>query len=360
MSSELTRLHRRVPSRAAGCSITAALALAIGACVTDDSPTEPGLSPSSAMAASGGYAVQDLGTLGGSYSYAFGIGPEGEVVGASATVGGQDHAFLWKNGNMTDLGTLVGSEGSSAARGANGRGEVVGQSTTSDGQARAFLWRNEVMTDLGTLDGAGSSGAHSINGVGQVVGYSYSGATGDNHAFLWENGVMADLGTLGGPWSLANDINNSGQVVGASRVDAEHDDVSHAFLWQNGVMSDLGTLGGRTSGAQGINEAGDVVGWSETAEGVTHAVVWKQGQIIDLGPFRGGQTFAYAINAGGLKVGFWSGSPGGPLVWEKRKPMRLETLGGVGGDAVDANDAGQIVGSSATSAGEIHAALWTK
>ena len=358
MSSEVRRPTCFAPSQAAGRSIAAAMALAIAACATDEGPTEPEVGSSLALTASEGYTVRDLGTLGGSYSYAFGISPDSEVVGTSATTGGQDHAFLWRNGTMTDLGTLAGSEGSSAARGINRRGEVVGQSTTSDGQARAFRWRQGLMTDLGTLDASGSSGANSINRLGQVVGYSYSSSAGDNHAFLWENGVMTDLGTLGGPSSQATDINGSGQVVGGSRVDFEHDDVSHAFLWQAGVMTDLGTLGGRTSWAQGINEAGHIVGWSETAEGVAHAVLWKQGQIIDLGSFRGGQTYAYAINAEGLKVGFWTGGDAGPLLWEKRRAMRLGTLGGPGGDAVDINNAGQIVGSSATTTGEIHAALW--
>ncbi len=347
-----------MPTRVLYCRIAAAAILAIPACATDEGPTEPQLGPNSAMAASADYTVRDLGTLGGSYSYAFGISPDGAVVGASNTAGGTDHAFLWRNGTMTDLGTLAGPEGSSGAKAINQGGEVVGASTISDGQTRAFLWREGVMTDLGTLngDGFGSSAAESINRLGQVVGYS-SSPTATQTATLWQNGGITDLGTLGGSISAAYDINNAGQVVGDSRFSLESDDF-HAFLWQNGIMTDLGTLGGPFSHAQGINDDGDVVGWSEAADGQTHAVVWKHGKIIDLGLFRG-QTFGYAINTERQKVGFFTGNGAGPMLWDGRRVLLLPGLGGPSGDATDINDAGLIAGSSHTTTIEQHAVLWT-
>ena len=48
------------------------------------------------------------------------------------------HAFLWKDGTMTDLGTLGGA--TSWAYGINNRGQVVGYSETASGEMRAFLW----------------------------------------------------------------------------------------------------------------------------------------------------------------------------------------------------------------------------
>src|SRR5258708_20663940 len=44
----------------------------------------------------------DLGTLGSAPSAASGINNRGDVVGVS-----NNHAFLWRHGRMTDLGTLV-------------------------------------------------------------------------------------------------------------------------------------------------------------------------------------------------------------------------------------------------------------
>ena len=87
-------------------------------------------------------------------------------------------------------------------------------------------------------------------------------------------------------------------------------------------------------------------------------VQWSQGVMIDLGPFDGNQGFAMATNAEDQKVGFLSGAQSGPAIWKQRKAMLLPTLGGPGGDADDINDAGLGVGSSGTSTGEIHAALW--
>ena len=57
----------------------------VTACATDENPTEPDLAPASATVDARRYLVSDLGTLGGSYSYGFGINGAGGVVGVSAT-----------------------------------------------------------------------------------------------------------------------------------------------------------------------------------------------------------------------------------------------------------------------------------
>ena len=141
---------------------------------------------------------------------------------------GGAHAFLWTaEDGMIDLGTLGGTR--SYARGINDLGQVVGESSMATGGAHAFLWTAEGgMIDLGTLGGARSS-AWGINNLGQVVGES-SMATGGAHAFLWtaEDG-MTDLGSLGGLSSAAYGINNLGQVVGEGSYSARGH--AHAFLW---------------------------------------------------------------------------------------------------------------------------------
>jgi probable HAF family extracellular repeat protein len=51
------------------------------------------------------------------------------------------HAFLWRNGLMTDLKTVAGDSGS-VGNGINAGGQVVGQSCPSEGNCHAFLWEN--------------------------------------------------------------------------------------------------------------------------------------------------------------------------------------------------------------------------
>lgn len=70
------------------------------------------------------YGVTDLGTLGGTQTYASGINNSGQVVGTSELPDSSSHAFLYSDGRMTDLGTLGGF--GSFAVDINDRGQVAG------------------------------------------------------------------------------------------------------------------------------------------------------------------------------------------------------------------------------------------
>ena len=138
----------------------------------------------------------------------------------------------------TDLGTLGGA--SSSAVVVNDVGQVVGYSATVSGDSHAFSSTKATgMIDLGTLGGS-TSGASDVNDVGQVVGTSTTPA-GNQHAFSWTAATgMTDLGTLGGDFSLARAVSNSGQVAyqhdGVRRVrrvlvDACRRDGRSRFAW---------------------------------------------------------------------------------------------------------------------------------
>ena len=156
------------------------------------------------------YTVTDLGTLGGTFSQAFGIYNNGSVVGC-ATLNGDTalHAFLWRKGVMTDLGTLGGSDTLpySQALNVNDRDEVEG-----------VIWQNGEASGLGFLPGDIVSIGSAISDSGLVTGQSCD-SNGNCRGFLWRNGVMTDLGTLvpaDSPLDFPDPtgINSRDQIVG--------------------------------------------------------------------------------------------------------------------------------------------------
>jgi probable HAF family extracellular repeat protein len=230
-------------------------------------------------------AMQDLGTLGGPDANAVSINERGQIAGQSYTnsapnavldtCGGfgvnvpTEDPFIWKDGKMTDLGTLGGTCGLVTAQ--NNRGQVVGQSDLAgDVTFHPFLWDGRALRDLGTL--GGNTGLPNwINDAGIIVGKAdLPGATPQNHdAVLWKDGAVVDLGTVSGD-SCANAyyVNSSGQVVGTSE-DQELCLIptgEHAFLWENGgSMVDLNTLIPSDSSLQltfafAINNRGEIAG----------------------------------------------------------------------------------------------------
>jgi probable HAF family extracellular repeat protein len=136
--------------------------------------------------------VTDIGNLGGvAWNTPTAINHQGQVVGFSDLPGDESgapnfHAFLWtKSGGIQDLGTLPGDV-YSLAFGINDRGQVVGQSIGAGG-SRAFLWQNGVMTDLNTLVPPGSLYlvyANDINASGEIAGGAFDENTGESPAFL--------------------------------------------------------------------------------------------------------------------------------------------------------------------------------
>ena len=144
------------------------------------SATQAGVAMPQAFHYSNG-SLAALSTLGGDISLAAAINNSGLIVGQSSNVSPTNapnfflHAVTWQNGKIHDLGTLSGGN-HSIALGVNSKGDIVGGSTAepNSGYDHGFVYRNGVMTDLNTLVASNSGwlllGAQSINDQGQIVG----------------------------------------------------------------------------------------------------------------------------------------------------------------------------------------------
>jgi len=246
----------------------------------------------------------DLGTLGGLETDALYVNNGRQVVGFSTIdttpdpfsfLGATTHAFIWENGNMTDLGTLGGPDSFSGGGCVDERMNLVTGisfiNSIPDPDlggvpiSHPFLWRDGKMIDLGTLGGKFLDPVQCANNQGQVTGSTTLAGDSMIHAYLWDHGVMHDLGTLGGDNSHALWLNKAGEVVGDADLPSDNPDAHHAFLWRNGAMIDLGTLGS-TSQAIAINSNGQVVGRSRIGDPSTelqHAFLWENGgPMLDL------------------------------------------------------------------------------
>jgi len=271
--------------------------------------------------------IINLGTLGGTNSLANDVNSSGQVVGGAENTDPDPwnfgdlaglpsptawHGFVWQAGTMRDLGTLGGSD--SFAFVINENEQIAGISFTNSTPnptsgiptVDPFLWDGGTMIDLGTFGGS-FGGVGGLNNRGQVAGFSFIAGDLATHAYIWERGVLADLGTLGGDNSAAGWINNAGQASGtADLADGTH----HAFIWWNGKMTDLGTVGDDPCSNGGyINASGQMTGTSTDCHGtILHIYLWENGSMIDLSAqVLPGSGFAFvepvAINDVGEIVG---------------------------------------------------------
>jgi probable HAF family extracellular repeat protein len=278
---------------------------------------------------------------------------------------------------------------------------------------QSSVLQNGVVTPLSPISGGASSYPFAINAIGQIAGISQNGvidpSTGwpEADAVLWQDGGITNLGTLGGTQSVADDVNDEGQAVGAALngtsdpfandqlaacvfypplgggcynftesflFSAPATTETHAFVWTKAQgMQDLGTLGGPDSGAWMINDCGQITGESfisftpNASSGVPtiDPFFWdpKDRKMLDLGGLGGTFGAPVFMNGQGQVIGV-SNLPGDatyhPFIWSKSEKMKdLGTLGGTIAAPHWINDAGEVVGFSNLSGDQNrHAFLW--
>lgn len=340
------------------------------------------------VASASTYQLVDLGTLGGTQSFALDVNNNRQVTGNSlvtsdpGSTGSLLRAYQWTSGTMTNLGSMAPIPPSTStnrfARGfaINDAGVVVGEFTNDS--SRAFVHDGVAMTGLTRLAGGNDNGvANDINNAGVIVGVSSNGTV--IRATRWVNGVPSDLGTIAGTTTAtgrAAAINQNGAVAGQS-TNAAATPRTQATFWDGSTITNLTSLGDGTQFSQGfgLNDNNVVVGSSSTGQsvgqltggtsttGITRAFRWESGAMTELAPFNlytptntGPDTnyhsVANDINNAGLIVGNSqriSGSAAVATLWQNGVAIDLNTLiapgsGWVLRSAEGINDAGDIVG----------------
>jgi probable HAF family extracellular repeat protein len=236
--------------------------------------------------------VRDLGAM-----TAWGINDRGEVVGEA---GG--HAVVWENGRLRNLPSDAFVV--TVALAINNRGQIVGMCRTRDQVEHACLWENDVVTDLGAPAARPPySRAIGINERGQILGYS----TPDLDTaciFVWNHGVFDNVFCRPGAQSrFPVGITNSGDVAatgfpsllfthagtielpvfargvspnGLVACEFRPSALPHACLWDRGVVTDLGVSFSGLSVALAVNSRAELVGWFfDEATQLNHAVLWR-------------------------------------------------------------------------------------
>jgi probable HAF family extracellular repeat protein len=359
----------------------------------------PGLAVQAQGPRTAKYTVTDLGTFGGTYSFAFGINNSGMVAGGAARPSQTDFlsltGFVWDGGQLIPLGTLGGPDSEGSAVGANGEVAMNSDTANEDShgedfcdfgghrQCLAAIWRSGVPpTALRTLPGGNNSSAFWVNNMGQIIGTSENGVHDPTcmaatpfqvthfEAAVWEpNGDIRELRhPEGDEVAFGFGINDRSQAVGSSGLCANTTlppfgapGGPHAVFWDvDGSPVVLASPTGAIAGvvATSINNRGEMVGNSLLSDGTVRAFLWTSAASVpeDLRTFPEGAPVTVApcchtINDWGQVVGFSLDADFNQrvLIWLHGVPTDLNTLVPASSplyllDALSINDAGEIVG----------------
>jgi len=265
------------------------------------------------------YNVSTLPAFGGTSSGGNSINDQSWAAGYSRLPNRNRHATLWRNGVLSDLGTLGGPNSSVTWNVKNTAGIIVGISQTADPQILGeswssaafystpnnvgyinlgFVWQNNQMRGLPNFPGGNNGFATGANNLGKVVGWAENGVHDPNccctqvlqfRPAVWTLGPpdqIQDLPLISGDSSgAATAINDNGQIVGISGICDQavgRHTAKHAVLWQNGTVTDIypNAPAPWWNTPTAINQRGDVVGFGGDpafVEGdIVHAFMWTR------------------------------------------------------------------------------------
>jgi probable HAF family extracellular repeat protein len=290
--------------------------------------------------------VSNLPDFGGTSSGGNSINDQSWAAGYSRLPDRNRHATLWRNGSLSDLGTLGGPNSSVTWNVKNTAGIIVGISQTLTPEPLGeswssaafystpnnvgyinlgFVWEQNLnqMRGLPNFPGGNNGFATGANNLGQAVGWAENGVHDPTCCCTQVLQFRPAMWTLGPPDQIhelplipgdtsgaATAINDNGQIVGISGICDQavgRHTAKHAVLWENGGVTNLGTFPAAWwNTPTAINQHGNIVGFAGDpafVEGdVLHAFMWTRDDgLRPLKPLKGRtpqhvDSEAYGIN----------------------------------------------------------------
>jgi len=248
-------------------------------------------------------------------TYAYGINPAGDIVGAYVDSAGKERGFVFRNSVFTTID--IPDAGWTECYGITPEGDIAGQYwVPGDPDIHGFLlWQGDLYTvDVpdqpntmplgigpgGTIAGCvhgGPDGMHGfvitvdgdsqldpvvnamhtgINASGEITGYQANPGRPDS-SYVISNGVRTEFTFPGSTFTRARGIGPTGDIVGIYQDAATKK--FHGFLLHNGdmVSIDVDLPGTTLTRAFGINAVGDIVGYYQDETGFHGFLLTRRG-----------------------------------------------------------------------------------
>ncbi len=291
----------------------------------------------------------------------YAINASGQVAG-DGSFNGQQHAFLFSNGSLIDLGpNTAGVAGTAYALNASARvgGITIRANPNPQFFAAIFNGDGTFFDPTAGVPNVSNSFVQGISDSGIATGYYLQSAGGAflAHPFRYSGTTLTDLSSqipLANAYAFG--INNAGTIVGSGFSSTASTTVGFT-LTAGGVATILPTLGGSITNALAISPGGVVTGNSfYTPAGfngpVYRAFVSNGATVRDIDTFNSVQSAGRAINLRGDIVGDYSPQFGNlkAFLYTGGRMQDLKSLLDNTGNgwellsAVGLNDNGQIAG----------------
>jgi uncharacterized membrane protein len=203
-------------------------------------------------------------------SRAYALNNLGTVVGSYSDAGGNLHGFALCGDHVTTIDHPSGAP--TEIYGIDDFGTMIGVSYDDEGNGHGFTLRGGTFADL-AIAGSVSTVPLSISDRGDIVGEVVAVPGTIGHGFRkTRDGNVTLYDAPGAPADSTYfaSINNLGQILGAYFDDAFE---QHNFVLSRGVVTPVEVPGAAAVSAQTLNDRGHVVGYYVDAGGATHGFV---------------------------------------------------------------------------------------